>query len=116
MISLTNRNSPWLCSSLLAVFGILGFAFGTIRGQDAKGMKEIYAINAEWEQLLLKAADARRNAKSPIELERAQKRLCDDGASVGRALPGPGTQAARRHGRAYRTQNGGVSLAQDRGG
>jgi len=36
-------------------------------------MREIHAINSEWEQMILEAADARRNAKSPIELERAQK-------------------------------------------
>ena len=36
-------------------------------------MREIYAINSEWEQMMLKAAGACRNAKSPLELERAQK-------------------------------------------
>jgi hypothetical protein len=38
-------------------------------------MREIHAINSEWEQTMLKAADARRDAKSPLELESAQKGL-----------------------------------------
>ena len=36
-------------------------------------MNEIRAINSEWEQTILKAADVRRNAKSPLERERAQE-------------------------------------------
>jgi thiol-disulfide isomerase/thioredoxin len=38
-------------------------------------MREIHAINSEWERTMLDAASARRNAKSPIELESAQMRL-----------------------------------------
>jgi thiol-disulfide isomerase/thioredoxin len=38
-------------------------------------MKEIHAINSEWEQTILKAADTRRNAKSPLELERAKEAI-----------------------------------------
>ena len=56
MISLTKRNRPWLGSILLAVLGILGFPLGTLRGQDANSMKEIHAINSEWEQTMLEAA------------------------------------------------------------
>ena len=36
-------------------------------------MEEIHAINSDWEQAMLEAASARRNAKSPLELEIARK-------------------------------------------
>jgi hypothetical protein len=73
MISLTKQNRPWLGSGLLALLGILGFPLGTLRGDDARSLQEIDAINFEWEQAMIKDANARRNAKSPIELERVQK-------------------------------------------
>ncbi len=75
MIALTKRNRPRLGSYLLAVVEMLGFPFSFVRGQDEKSMREIYAINSEWEQTMLTEAAARRNAKSALELERRKKAL-----------------------------------------
>ena len=63
MTSLTKRNRSRLRSCFLAVFGILGFPLATVHGQDAKSMKEVYAIDSEWQQTMLKAADVRRNGE-----------------------------------------------------
>ena len=38
-------------------------------------MREIYAINSEWEQTMLTEAAARRNAKSALELRARKKAL-----------------------------------------
>ena len=69
MILLASRKPQRPGSCLLAVLGIVGFLVGTARGQQAKGMKEIHAINSEWEQTMLKASEVRRQSKSPLELE-----------------------------------------------
>src|SRR5690349_15772947 len=63
----------WFTSSLLALLGILGLPLGALRAQEAGSMKEIYTINHDWEQAMLRDASARRIAKSQIELELAQK-------------------------------------------
>jgi thiol-disulfide isomerase/thioredoxin len=55
-------------------------------------MKEIYAINSEWEQTILKAADARGNAKSPQALESAQRSI----AATERRLVERSMELARR--------------------
>lgn len=73
MTPLTGRNRSSLGPGLLAALGILGFSLGTLRAQDAGDMKEIHSINSAWEQLLLREADARRNLKAPVELERAHE-------------------------------------------
>ena len=82
MISLAKRNCPWLRSSLVA---LLGFSPAALAGEDPRnqvdttapvaraGMSEINRINRDWEQALLSAAAARRNAKSPSDLERVRK-------------------------------------------
>ena len=74
MISRMQPNRSWVCSSLLAFLGILGLSLGTIRGEDAnQSLDEINALNKQWERAFLQALQARRNAKSPNELERVQK-------------------------------------------
>src|SRR4051794_35320929 len=68
-------NRSWLCSRLLTLLGILGFPPGVLRGDDAKGVEEIRAINSQWDEAVIKAALARRKTKSPIELEQVQNGL-----------------------------------------
>ena len=57
-------------------------------------MREIHAINSEWEQTILKAADAPRSAKSPLELQRragiatAERRLVERSLDLARKQPG----------------------------
>lgn len=75
MTSLAKQIRPWLVSSLLALFGIAEFPLTTLHGDDSQGIQQIEAINLEWEQAMMKAVHARRNAKSAIELERVQKDL-----------------------------------------
>src|SRR5262245_34376114 len=75
MLSLAAANRSWHCSSLLALVGILGFPLGTLRAEDATGIEEIQAINSQWDEAVIKAVLARREEKSPIELERVQSDL-----------------------------------------
>jgi hypothetical protein len=75
MLSLAAVNRSWLCSSLLTLLGSPGFPLGTLRGDDAKGIEEIQAINSQWDEAVIEAVLARRKAKSPIELEHVQNDL-----------------------------------------
>jgi thiol-disulfide isomerase/thioredoxin len=73
MLSLANRKRARVGSSLLAALGVFGFVLGADGGDDPRTIQEIHRINFEWEQAMIKAASARRSAKSPIELERVRK-------------------------------------------
>jgi thiol-disulfide isomerase/thioredoxin len=104
MLSSGKRNCLWLLTSLMV---LLGFSPVALPGEDPRnqadttgpaaraGMSEVHGINREWEQVLLRAAAARRTAKSPSELERVRKesltnelRLVERCADLANRLPG----------------------------
>jgi hypothetical protein len=75
---LRERNRMGVGPSLLALTLIAGVPARAPCADDKESMREIHAINLEWQQAILNAVQAQTRAKSAIDLHRLQKQFAVD--------------------------------------